>query len=107
MQAIQEDLSVRVHREYRGVTEGQARIRGLEIALRSANVALESARRSQAAGVRTSIDVLNAEQQRQQVLRDLAQARYFALASAVRLHALTGNAQEGVVALVDSAFRAD
>lgn len=107
LQAIKEDLSVRVHREYRGVTEGQARIRGLEIALRSANVALESARRSQAAGVRTSIDVLNAEQQRQQVLRDLAQARYFALASAVRLHALTGNAQEGVVALVDSAFQAD
>jgi outer membrane protein/protease secretion system outer membrane protein len=100
--ALQEDLSVRVHREYRGVTEGLARIRGLEVALRSAEVALESARRSQAAGVRTALDVLNAEQQRRQVLRDLAQARYQLLASAVRLHALAGSAEEATIGLVDS-----
>jgi protease secretion system outer membrane protein len=104
LHALREDLSVRVHREYRGVTEGQARIRGLEVALRSADVALDSARRSQAAGLRTAVDVLNAEQQRQQVLRDLAQARYQLLAAAVRLHALAGSAEESVVALVDSAL---
>jgi outer membrane protein/protease secretion system outer membrane protein len=102
LMALQEDLSVRVHREYRGVTEGLARIRGLEVALRSAEVALESARRSQAAGVRTALDVLNAEQQRRQVLRDLAQARYQLLASAVRLHALAGSAEEATIGLVDS-----
>jgi outer membrane protein/protease secretion system outer membrane protein len=91
-----------VHREYRGVTEGLARIRGLEVALRSAEVALESARRSQAAGVRTTLDVLNAEQQRRQVLRDFAQARYQLLVAAVRLHALAGSAEEGAIALVDA-----
>ena len=102
LMALQEDLSVRVHREYRGVTEGMARIRGLEVALRSAEVALESARRSQAAGVRTALDVLNSEQQRRQVLRDIAQARYQLLASAVRLHALAGSAEEGTIAQVDA-----
>lgn len=102
LMALQEDLSVRVHREYRGVTEGLARIRGLEVALRSAEVALESARRSQAAGVRTTLDVLNAEQQRRQVLRDFAQARYQLLVAAVRLHALAGSAEEGAIALVDA-----
>lgn len=105
LQALREDLSVRVHREYRGVTEGQARIRGLEVALRSADVALDSARRSQAAGVRTAVDVLNAEQQRQQVLRDLAQARYQMLAAAVRLHALAGSAEESTIALVDTSLQ--
>ena len=104
LQALREDLSVRVHREYRGVTEGQARVRGLGVALRSAEVALESARRSQSAGVRTVVDVLNAEQQRQQVLRDLAQARYQLLAAAVRLHALAGSAQESTLVMVNAAL---
>jgi outer membrane protein TolC len=52
--------------------------------------------------VRTALDVLNAEQQRRQVLRDLAQARYQLLASAVRLHALAGSAEEATIGLVDS-----
>ena len=107
LQALREDLSVRVHREYRGVTEGQARIRGLEVALRSANVALDSARRSQAAGLRTALDVLNAEQQRQQVLRDLAQSRYQVLAAAVRLHALAGSVEESTIAMVNSVLQVD
>lgn len=107
LQALREDLSVRVYREYRGVTEGQARIRGLEVALRSADVALDSARRSQAAGLRTALDVLNAQQQRQQVLRDLAQARYQVLAAAVRLHALAGSVEERTIAMVNSVLQVD
>jgi outer membrane protein TolC len=46
------------------------------------------------------VDILNAEQQRTLVLRDLAQARYIYLMSNIRLLALVGGADaEAVVAI--------
>ena len=58
--------------------------------MRSADQAVQSNRRSFAAGVRTTIDVLNAEQQKTMALRDLAQARYVYLVSQMRLQSLAG-----------------
>ncbi|MFM7850076.1 MAG: TolC family outer membrane protein [Rubrivivax sp.] len=98
------DLGVRVHREHRGVTEGIARVRALEVAVRSADVAVDSARKSVTAGTRTVVDVLNAEQQRVQVLRDLAQARYMTLMATVKLEALAGRVDEGLMARVGAAL---
>lgn len=105
LEALRLDLAVRVHREYRAVTEGALRIRGLEVAARSARVALDSARKSMAAGVRTTVDVLNAEQQLVQVERDLAQARYLAVASTVRLQALAGAVDEDIMTRTSAAFK--
>jgi outer membrane protein/protease secretion system outer membrane protein len=97
-------LGIRVHKEHRGITEGIARVQALEVAVRSADVAVDSARKSVAAGTRTVLDVLNAEQQRVQVLRDLAQARYMTLMATVRLMALAGRIDEGVMQSVGTAF---
>jgi TolC family type I secretion outer membrane protein len=94
LEATQLDLGVRVHTEFNGITEGIDRVKALEVAARSAEVALDSARKSVLAGVRTSLDVLNAQQQRTQVLRDLAQARYGLLLSRVRLLSLAGRIDE-------------
>ena len=99
------DLGVRIHREYRGVTEGALRVRSLEVAARSADVALDSATKSMAAGVRSLVDVLNAEQQRAQVMRDLAQARYLSVASAVRLQALAGAVDEDIMTRISAIFK--
>lgn len=63
LEAAQRDLGVRVHREFRAMTEGVLRIQALEQAVRPADQAVQSNCRSFAAGVRTTIDVLNAEQQ--------------------------------------------
>jgi outer membrane protein/protease secretion system outer membrane protein len=104
MEALRLDLGIRVHKEHRGITEGIARVRALEVAVRSADVAVDSARKSVAAGTRTVLDVLNAEQQRVQVLRDLAQARYMTLMSTVRLEALVGRVDEGLMARVGAAL---
>jgi outer membrane protein/protease secretion system outer membrane protein len=104
LEATKLDLGVRVHREFRGVTEGRARVAALTVAQRSAEVALDSAAKSFRAGVRTVVDILNAEQQLMQVRRDLAQARYVTLMSHVRLHALAGRADEAFLASVDQAF---
>jgi len=104
MEALRLDLGIRVHREHRGITEGIARVRALEVAVRSADVAVDSARKSVQAGTRTVVDVLNAEQQRMQVLRDLAQARYMTLMSTVKLEALAGRVDEGLMARVGAAL---
>ena len=90
LEATRLDLGVRVHKEFRGMTEGVARIAALEQAVRSAEAALTSSRMSQAAGVRTTLDVLNAEQQLTLTRRDLAQARYLYLLSRLRLQSLAG-----------------
>ena len=104
LEAARRDLALRVHKEYRGVTEGELRVRALEQALRSADQLLLSTRRSRQAGVRTALDELNAEQQRATVLRDLMQARYLGLVSRLRLYALSGMAPEQAIAEVAVAF---
>ena len=79
-----------MHREFRGVTEGLARIRALEQAVRSSEQLVQSSRRSWQAGARTLLDILNAEQQAGLARRDLGQARFQYLLARVRLKALTG-----------------
>lgn len=90
LEALCRELGLRVHKEFRGVTEGILRVRALEQAVRSAEQLVLSNRRSLQAGSRTLVDVLNAEQQRMEALRDLAQARYLYLVSRIRLQALAG-----------------
>jgi outer membrane protein/protease secretion system outer membrane protein len=90
LEALRRDLGVRVHREYRGVSEGVMRVRALEQAARSAEQMMKSTQMSQKAGSRTQLDVLNAQQQYTLALRDLAQARMVYLLSKVRLSSLVG-----------------
>jgi protease secretion system outer membrane protein len=95
------DLSSRVHREFRGVTEGIARIQALEQAVRSAEQLALSSRRSQQAGSRTVLDILNAEQQLGTARRDLAQARLGYVLAFVRLRTLAGDPRDAIVADVN------
>jgi outer membrane protein/protease secretion system outer membrane protein len=95
------DLSLRVYKEFRGMTENVPKIKALEQALRSADQLVLSSTKSFQAGSRTVLDILNAEQQRVVVLRDLAQARYMYLISKVRLLALVGGADEEAVVAVN------
>jgi protease secretion system outer membrane protein len=90
LEALRRDLNVRVYREFSSVTEGALRIRALQQAVRSSEQVVLSNRKSFAAGSRTTVDVLNAEQQRVSAQRDLAQARYLYLISGVRLVVLGG-----------------
>ena len=97
LEATRRDLGLRVHREYRGITEGVLRVQALEQAVRSTEQVVISNRRSYEAGSRTLVDTLNAEQQRVSALRDLAQARYVYLLSRVRLLALAGGPRTEVI----------
>ncbi len=102
LEATRRDLGVRVHREFRGMTEGVLRIGALEQAVRSAEQAVLSNRKSFEAGSRTTLDVLNAEQQKTAALRDLAQARYVYLVSRLRLLSLAGEDRQASVAQVNA-----
>jgi outer membrane protein, protease secretion system len=88
--ALRLDLELRVFREHRGVTEGLLHVKALEQAVSSSEQAVQSSRRSYQAGVRTTLDVLNAEQQVAVARRDLSQSRYGVLLSLVRLQSLAG-----------------
>lgn len=78
------------------------RISALEQAVRSAEQAVLSNRKSFEAGARTTLDVLNAEQQKTAALRDLAQARYVYLVSRLRLLSLAGENRQANVARVNA-----
>ena len=105
LEGTRRELGVRVNREFRGVTESLPKIRALEQAVLSADQLVLSSRRSLQAGSRTVIDVLNAEQQRMVVMRDLAQARYLYLISRIRLLALVGGADVEAVLTVNRMLR--
>jgi TolC family type I secretion outer membrane protein len=101
LEAGRRDLGVRVYKEFRGMTENIPKVKALELALRSADQLVLSSRKSFQAGSRTVMDVLNAEQQRMVVLRDLAQARYMYLIARIRLLALVGAADDEAVAAIN------
>ena len=92
LEAGRRSLGLRVHKEFRTVTESIPKIRALEQAVRSADQSVLSSEKSFQAGSRTRLDILNAQEQRLGVMRDLAQARYLYLLSRLRLLALVDEA---------------
>jgi outer membrane protein/protease secretion system outer membrane protein len=99
--AQRQDLHLRLHREHRGVSEGLLRVKALEQAVVSSEQAVLSSRRSYQAGVRTTLDVLQAEQQLAVARRDLSQSRYDVLLSLVRLRSLAGAFDEASAGQLD------
>jgi outer membrane protein len=91
-----------VRQGYLGVTSGLAQVKALEAALVSSQSSLDSTRLGQQVGVRTQVDVLNAQQQLSQTRRDLAQARYAYILSLLRLKASAGSLTEADLAQVNA-----
>jgi outer membrane protein len=77
-----------------GVASGVSQVRALEAALVSSQSSLDSTRLGQEVGVRTQVDVLNAQQQLSQTRRDLAQAKYNYILALLRLKAAAGQLTE-------------
>jgi outer membrane protein/protease secretion system outer membrane protein len=105
LEAGRRDLGLRVHKEFRSLAENIPKISALEQALISADQLVLSSSKSFQAGSRTVVDVLNAEQKRSVVLRDLAQARYIYLISNIRLLALVGAADVEAVRSINQVLQ--
>lgn len=84
-----------------GVTSGEAQVRALEQALKSSQTALDSTKLGFEVGVRTNVDVLNAQQQVYSAERDLAQARYNYIMSLLKLKTAAGILSDSDLALVN------
>lgn len=76
-----------------GVANGMAQVKALEQALKSSQTSLDSTKLGQEVGVRTAVDVLNAQQQLYSAKRDLYKARYDYLVSELKLKAASGALQ--------------
>lgn len=99
------DLALSVRKEYRGITESIAKIKALEQALKSADQLIFANKMSMQAGTRTMVDVLNSEQLRAGVVRELAQSRYTYLMSRIKLLALVNAADGAAIDMVNQVFR--
>ena len=86
------------------VTSGISQVRALEQALVSTQSQLDSTILGRDVGVRTSVDVLNAQQQVFQTRRDLQSARYTYLINSLRLKAVTGGLTEADIEEVNRAL---
>lgn len=85
-----------------GVTGGIAQVRALQAALVSSQSSLDSSKLGQEVGVRTQVDVLNAEQQLISAQQNYAQTVYNYALSALKLKSAAGTLSEDDLAYVNS-----
>jgi len=104
LENTQRSVAQTVRASFLNVTSGIAQVRALEQALVSTQSQLDSTILGRDVGVRTSVDVLNAQQQVFQTRRDLQAARYSYLMNTLRLKAATGSLGEDDVAEVNRAL---
>ncbi|OGT41151.1 MAG: channel protein TolC, partial [Gallionellales bacterium RIFOXYD2_FULL_52_7] len=86
--------ALQVRQSYLGVVNAIAQVQALQQALISSESLLEASKLGHAVGVRTNLDVLNAQQQQFSTQRDLLQAKYNYLMSHLRLKAAVGSLSE-------------
>jgi outer membrane protein len=79
-------------------------VNALQQALKSSQSLLDASKLGQEVGVRTNLDVLNAQQQLYSTRRDLYQAEYNYLMSRLRLKAAAGSLTEEDLAAVNQAL---
>lgn len=83
--------ALQTRQAYLNVTSTEAQVKALEAALASSQKSLESTQLGLEVGVRTNVDVLNAQQQVTSAKKDLAAARYNFLLSVLNLKAAAGS----------------
>ena len=94
--------ALQTRQAYLGVTSGLAQVKALQQAVASTQLQLESTKLGQEVGVRTAVDVLNAEQQLSLARSNLAQALYNAILNQLRLKAAVGKLAEADLADINA-----
>jgi len=98
-------VDVLVRQSYLGVVNGIAQVQALRQALKSSESLLRASETGQKVGVRTSLDVLNAQQQLFSTRRDLYQAQYNYLMSHLRLKAAAGSLEDADMERINQTLR--
>jgi outer membrane protein len=104
LENIKRTVAVQTRQAFLGVVSGIAQVRALQQALKSSQSLLESSKLGQSVGVKTNLDVLNAQQQLYATRRDLYQAEYNYLLSRLRLKNAVGTLSEEDLTTVNQAL---
>lgn len=104
LENVRRSVAMQTRQAYLGVVSGIAQVKALQQALTSSESVLEASRLGQEVGVRTNLDVLNAQQQLYSTRRDLYQAEYSYLLSQLRLKAAVGVLNEDDLVKVNQAL---
>jgi outer membrane protein len=107
LESARRAVALQTRTAFLGVTSGLGQIKALEQAVGSTKLQLESTKLGQEVGVRTAVDVLNAEQQLAAAERDLAQALYNTIVSQLKLKAAVGKLAEADLADVNLLLKED
>lgn len=94
LELVNRQAALQTRQAFLGVTSGLAQVKALEQALVSSQSSLDSTRLGQEVGVRTNVDVLNAQQQLFTAKRDLSQARYNYILNQLKLKSAVGTLQD-------------
>ena len=100
------DATLQTDQAFLNAKNGAAQVKALEQALVSSQVSLDSTQLGLEVGVRTNVDVLNAQQQVYSARKDLAAARYSFLLSVLNLKAAAGTLSVADLDEIDSVLTA-
>ena len=98
------NVDTQTRQAYLGVVNGIAQVNAFKAALKSSESMLDATKLGEQVGVRTNVDVLNAQQQLYSTRRDLYQAEYNYLISELQLKAAVGQLTEKDLAAVNQAL---
>jgi outer membrane protein len=104
LESARRNASQQTRQAYLGVVSGISQVQALQQALTSSQSALDASKLGHEVGVRTNLDVLNAQQQLYSTRRDLYQAQYNYLLSELRLKQAVGSLGEEELAKVNQAL---
>ncbi|HEX8980759.1 MAG TPA: TolC family outer membrane protein [Parasulfuritortus sp.] len=90
LEAARRQAAADADQAYVGIENGVAEVEALESAVQSSRNAVKGSLAGFKLGIRTNIDVLNAQQQLYGAIRDLAKARYESLYQVLKLKAAAG-----------------
>ena len=107
LESARRSVALQTRTAFLGVTSGLGQIKALEQAVGSTKLQLESTKLGQEVGVRTAVDVLNAEQQLAAAQRDLAQALFNTIVNQLKLKAAVGKLAEADLADVNILLKDD
>jgi outer membrane protein len=102
LENVRRTIDLQVRQQYLNVTNGIALIKAQRQALTTSKSQLDSTILGKEVGIRTEVDVLNAQQQYFSARRDLAQAYYAYLLSRLRLKAEVGELDEQVLSEINA-----
>ena len=102
LETVRRNIALQIRQQYLNVTNGIAQIKALKQALLSIQSQLDSTILGQQVGVRTEINVLNAQQQMYSAKRDLAKAYHGYLMARLRLSAEAGELDEDTLTQINA-----